>query len=148
MEHSVSPANLRVIDGDGVEYQAPGQPAQHFRLAGYDAPECRNLRSDEDKWTEWVRGEQAKLRLETLIAGARTVHLINWGTPAPPGRRYEATLLINGWDVRTIALKEGWGVFSDPKKHHRTGVDWGDPKYPFPDHLPLPEHVQEELNRK
>lgn len=131
---------FRVIDGDGIEYAN-----KQYRLAGYDAPECRNLRSHDDKWTEWRRGEQAKLRLETLIAGARSVHLIDWETPAPPGRRWEATLLIDGWDVRTIALAEGWGCPSDPAKRHKTGVDWGDPAQTFPDHLPVPDHVRAEL---
>jgi endonuclease YncB( thermonuclease family) len=139
-ESDFEEGGLRVIDGDGVEYRG-----KYYRLAGYDAPEVRNLRSDGDKWVEWVRGEQAKLRLETLIDGARTLHLIDWGTPAPPGRRWEATLLINGWDVRSIAIEEGWGAASDPKKRHRTGVEWGDPHQPFPDDLPIPDHVREEL---
>lgn len=132
---------FRVIDGDGIEYCG-----KQYRLAGYDAPEVRSLKTDKDKWTEWRRGEQAKLRLETLIAGARSVHLVDWGTPAPPGKRYEATLFINGWDVRTIAITEGWGAVSDPNKKHRTGVDWGDPKQSFPDDLPIPPDVMVELS--
>jgi hypothetical protein len=134
---------FRVIDGDSIAYGG-----KQYRLTGYDAPEVRRLRTDKDKWTEWRRGEQAKLRLETLLAGARSVQLIDWQIAAPPGGRCEATLFIDGQDVRTIAINEGWGTPTDPNKKHKTTVDWGDPKQDFPDHLPIPDHVMAELSAK
>lgn len=131
-----SAGDLRVIDGDGIEWRG-----KCFRLQGYDAPETRNLKSDDDKALEWRRGEQAKLRLETLIAGARTLHLIPLGQIVI-GNRELATLLIDGWDVATIATDEGWGVdYKDRKR-----IDWGDRNYPFPN-LPVPKKVLDEEKR-
>lgn len=119
-------ADIRVVDGDDVEFQG-----QRFRLAGYDAPEITNFRSRIDKGLERRRGYQAALRLQTLIGGARSVYIIPWGTAVFPNRQL-ATLLIDGWDVATIAQKEGWGI----DYRSRKSTDWGDARQPFPDSPP------------
>jgi hypothetical protein len=78
-----------------------------------------------------------KLRLETLIAGATSIHLIEWQKTVFPQREL-ATMLIDGWDVATIATDEGWAAdYKDRKK-----IDWGDKRWPFPD-LPAPPGVDD-----
>ena len=109
--------DLRVVDGDDLEWRGQG-----YRLAGYDAPEIYNFRSNLDRELELRRGQLAKLRLETLIASARSVYLIDWGKPVSPGTRQLATLLIDGCDVSVIAIDEGWGI----DYRQRKDVDWGD----------------------
>ena len=109
--------DLRVVDGDDLEWRG-----QSYRLAGYDAPEIYNFRSNLDRELELRRGQLAKLRLETLIASARSVYLIDWGKPVSPGTRQLATLLIDGCDVSVIAIDEGWGI----DYRQRKDVDWGD----------------------
>ena len=123
---------LRVVDGDDLEWHGV-----RYRLAGYDTPEIRNFRSKKDKALEWRRGQQAKFRLETLIAGARSVHLIDWEQSVFPNRRL-ATLLIDGWDVATIATDEGWAADYKDRKQ----IDWGDRRRKFPD-LPVPVGVDD-----
>ena len=118
---------VRIVDGDDLEFQG-----QRFRLAGYDAPEIRNLRSKIDRDIERRRGQQSAFRLKTLIGEARSVHIIPWGRTVFPSRQL-ATLLINGWDVGKYAMEEGWGV----DYRERKNIDWGDPDRPFPV-LPLP----------
>ena len=118
---------VRIVDGDDLEFQG-----QRFRLAGYDAPEIRNLRSKIDRDIERRRGQQAAFRLKTLIGEARSVHIIPWGRTVFPSRQL-ATLLINGWDVGKYAMEEGWGV----DYRERKNIDCGDPDRPFPV-LPLP----------
>jgi endonuclease YncB( thermonuclease family) len=109
--------DLRVVDGDDLEWRG-----QSYRLAGYDAPQLNDFRSSLDRELERRRGQLAKLRLETLIASARSVYLIDWGEPVSPGTRHLATLLIDGCDVSVIAIDEGWGV--DYRERKR--IDWGD----------------------
>lgn len=114
---TTNPDILCVIDGDDVLWRG-----QRYRLAGYDTPETRDLRSTIDQVLERRRGQLAKLRLETLIAAARSLHLIDWGTTLISGERRLATLLIDGRDVAVIAQREGWGIdFQD-----RNEIDWGD----------------------
>ena len=43
------------------------------------------------------------------------------------GGRLLATLLIDGWDVATIAKRDGWGVDYTV----RDQIDWGEPALPF-----------------
>ncbi len=130
--NSFEAENLRVVDGDDIVWRNT-----RYRLAGYDTPEIKNFRSKKDKALEWRRGQQARLRLETLIAGARSVHLIEWGTVVFPNRQL-ATLLIDGWDVATIATDEGWAADYKDRKQ----IDWGDRRRKFPD-LPVPAGVDE-----
>jgi len=120
--NAFSAGDLRVVDGDDVEYRG-----QRFRLAGFDTPNVDNLRSHIDRRLEQQRGQMAKLRLQVLIAAARSVHLIDWETPLENGARKLATLLIDGRDVRGVALQEGWGV----DYRQRKDVDWGDHMLPF-----------------
>lgn len=115
--HSSTQNELRVIDGDDIAWRE-----QLYRLAGYDTPETLDLRSKIDQYLERRRGQLAKLRLETLIAGARSIYLIDWETTLGSGGRRLATLLVDGQDVAAIALREGWGIdFRD-----RNAIDWGD----------------------
>jgi len=114
--------DLYVVDGDDLEWCD-----RRYRLAGYDAPEVTNLRSTMDTVLEKRRGQLSKLRLETLVASARSIYLIEWGRKLQSSDRQLATLLINGYDVSVIAIKEGWGV--DYRK--RNVVDWGDCTLPF-----------------
>ena len=120
--NAFSAGDLRVVDGDDVEYRG-----QRFRLAGFDSPQVDNLRSNIDRSLEHQRGMMAKLRLQVLIGAARNVHLIDWETPLENGVRKLATLLVDGRDVRDIALEEGWGVDYRASKE----VDWGDHMLPF-----------------
>jgi endonuclease YncB( thermonuclease family) len=117
LANAFAAGDLRVVDGDDLEWRG-----QHYRLAGYDTPEVSNFRSRIDKQLERRRGQLAKLRLETLIAAARSVHLIDWQAPVSPGSRHLATLLIDGCDVSRIAIGEGWGV----DYRERRNIDWGD----------------------
>jgi hypothetical protein len=80
-----------------------------------------------DRSLEQQRGQMAKLHLQVLIAAARSVHLIDWEAPLKNGGRRLATLLLDGRDVRDIALAEGWGVDYRARKD----VDWGDKALPF-----------------
>jgi hypothetical protein len=123
-------ANIRVIDGDDVEVVG-----RRYRLAGYDTPEIEKPRSTFNPVLERRRGAQAKLRLETLIGSVKAVHLIPWKTAVSAGDRELAVLLVNGWDVATVAQRERWGISYDK----RAEIDWGNPSQPFADHLPVPE---------
>lgn len=120
--NAFSAGDLRVVDGDDVEYRG-----QRFRLAGFDTPQVDALRSNMDRSLEQQRGQMAKLHLQVLIAAARSVHLIDWEAPLKNGGRRLATLLLDGRDVRDIALAEGWGVDYRARKE----VDWGDKALPF-----------------
>jgi endonuclease YncB( thermonuclease family) len=116
-ENAFAAGDLRVIDGDDLEWRG-----QLYRLAGYDTPEIYSYRSNIDQDLERHRGKLAKLRLETLIAAPRNIHLIDWGKQVGPGARHLATLLIDGCDVRAIAIEEGWAV----DYRERESIDWGD----------------------
>ena len=120
--NAFSAGDLCVVDGDDVEYRG-----QRFRLAGFDTPQVDALRSNMDRSLEQQRGQMAKLHLQVLIAAARSVHLIDWEAPLKNGGRRLATLLLDGRDVRDIALAEGWGVDYRARKE----VDWGDKALPF-----------------
>ena len=116
-KNAFAAGDLRVVDGDDVEWCG-----KRYRLAGYDAPEIHNFRSSMDRELERQRGQLAKLRLQTLIGAARSVHLIDWGKSVSHGTRQLATLLVDGRDVSLIAIGEGWGI--DYRERER--VDWGD----------------------
>lgn len=120
--------DFRVIDGDDIEWQG-----HRFRLAGYDTPEIQKFRSRIDRGLEQRRGNQARHKLQVLIAGARTVHMIVWGQLASRDKRQLGTLLIDGWDVATIAIGQEWGV----DYREREKIDWGDPRHEFADYLPV-----------
>lgn len=128
--------DLRVVDGDDVLWRGA-----QYRMR-YDAPETHNFRSKHDRALEWTRGVKAMHRLAVLIGGARSVCVVPMGGVIH-GRggkvRYEATLIIDGRDVAQIALREGWGC----PAADRQDTDWGRWETPFPDHLPMPEGMEE-----
>jgi len=120
--------DFRVIDGDDIEWHG-----HRFRLAGYDTPETQNSRSRVDRGLEQRRGNQARHRLQVLIAGARTVHMIPWNQIASRDNRQLGSLLIDGWEVAAIAIGDRWGV----DYRDRECIDWGDPQQDFADELPV-----------
>jgi hypothetical protein len=125
--------NLRVVDGDGIEWQN-----RKYRLEGYDAPEVHVFRSKRSRGLEWTRGMKAMNRLVVLIRGARSVYLLPSDSTDRHGR-VAAILLVDGKDVAQIAMHERWGC----PGNQRQRVDWGRPETPFADHLPMPEGVEE-----
>ena len=120
---------ISVIDGDDIE-----QGGVHYRLDGYDAPQITDLRSQFDRELECNRGLRAKYQLEQLIANARTIHVDDRQKPLPRARRL-ARLIIDGKDVAETAMEMGWGR----PYRERKNTDWGNPRTPFPDHLPESE---------
>lgn len=120
--------DLRVVDGDDIVWNG-----HRFRLAGYDTPETQNFRSRVDRALEHRRGNQARHKLQVLIAGARTVHMIPWNQIASRDNRQLGSLLIDGWEVAAIAIGQRWGV----DYRNRESIDWGDPQQEFPDDLPV-----------
>ena len=123
-----SAGDLRVVDGDDIEWSG-----HRFRVAGYDTPEIQNARSRVDRSLEQRRGNQARHRLLVLIAGARVVHIVPWRKAVSSGNRQLCSLLIDGWEVASIATGEGWGV----DYRDREAIDWGDPQQAFVDHYPV-----------
>lgn len=108
--------DLRVVDGDDIEWNG-----NRFRLAGYDTPETHTYRSHIDRALEHRRGNQARHRLLVLIAGARAVHMVPWGKPVSSGNRQLGSLLIDGWEVASIAIGEGWGGRLQKSRERRLG---------------------------
>ena len=130
-----------VVDGDDLIWQG-----RRYRLDGFDAPEVHNFRSRHDRGLEEKRGLKAMNRLAVLLKGARNVHLLEVKLIARD--RILAVALVDGRDVASIAVEEGWGVRfirkPDGSLRGRQQQDWGDRRTPFPDHLPLPEGFSEE----
>jgi endonuclease YncB( thermonuclease family) len=120
---------IRVIDGDDIE-----QGGIHYRLAGYDAPQITDLRSQFDRELECNRGQKAKYQLERLLANARTIHVDDSQKALSRARR-SARLIIDGKDVADTAIEMGWGR----PYRERKSTDWGNPRTVFPDHLPISE---------
>jgi endonuclease YncB( thermonuclease family) len=118
---------LQVLDGDDIEWQG-----KHYRLDGYDAPQTWNLRSRTDKRLERTRGLKARHRLASLLKAASQVHIIPFEDELPQGSRGKAALLIDGWDVSLLAMRERWGCAYED----RMQVDWGNADAAFDDDLP------------
>ncbi len=102
----ISPASIRVIDGDTI---AVGKI--HYRLVGFDAPETLHARCPAER----AMGLAARDRLREIVGNgrldltdvpcacpAKTVgtHLCNYG-------RRCATLTVAGRDVGAILIREG-----------------------------------------
>lgn len=122
-----------VLDGDDIKWDGA-----NYRLEGFDTPEIRNFRSRKDRMLERRRGYMAKYALIRLLQNSKTAHLL----PSPTRDRFGrglGVLLIDGWDVARIAIREGWGVPFEVRQK----VDWGDPRLVFPD-LPLPPDFEDE----
>ena len=132
--------DVRVVDGDDLEWQG-----RRYRLDGFDAPEVHSFRSRYDRGLEEKRGLKAMNRLAVLLKGARSVHLLEVKLIARD--RILAVALVDGRDVASIAVEEGWGVRfvrqPDGSLKGRQQNDWGDSRTPFPDHLPLPDGLSE-----
>lgn len=91
---------IRVVDGDTVD-----KWPFRYRLVGFDAPEIRRAAC----YVERERGHFAAVRLAELIRDAQRVELVR--TQWRPDRygRALARLEVDGRDVATIAIDEGWG---------------------------------------
>lgn len=92
-----SPDEIRVIDGDTIEYQGLS-----YRLAGYDTPETRFADCPAEK----AKGEKATHRLQELINRASKIELRTEGGRDRYGRGL-GRLLLDNQDVGTILISEG-----------------------------------------
>lgn len=103
---------ITVIDGDTIE-----RNKVRHRLVGYDAPEIRRTACK----TEKARGLAARSRLEQLLATASHVRITPTGKPDRYGRML-SRMSIDGEDVATIAVREGWGIRYDGRRDPKP--DW------------------------
>jgi micrococcal nuclease len=95
------PYPIKVVDGDTVDRW----PVRH-RLVGFDAPEIRFAKCAAEK----ALGGTAKARLSEILAAAQRVDLVRVSARPDPWGRVLSRLEIDGVDVATIAIREGWGA--------------------------------------
>jgi endonuclease YncB( thermonuclease family) len=91
------PAPIVASDGDTVR-----QGGERYRLIGFDAPEVRAAKCDEER----VLGRVAGVRLQLMIWTARTAKL----APTAKRDRYGrvlAHLLIDGRDAGDVLIERG-----------------------------------------
>ena len=109
---------IAVIDGDSIWWRRGGwgsneqesEGAIKYRLAGYDAPETRRRQRTTDDEIEW--GEFAKTKLREATSAAKSIRIkpVLFGQRRTRHGDRVAKLVLDGRDVRDIAVEGGWGV--------------------------------------
>ena len=95
------PWPVTVVDGDTVD-----RMYVRHRLAGFDAPEIRRAKCQRER----ERALAAKARLAEIIAAAQRVELVRMQWKLDPWSRVLSRLEVDGVDVASIAIAEGWGT--------------------------------------
>lgn len=111
LAESVSPDEIRIIDGDTIKYSEHGR---NIRLVGFNAPEVRNAKCRAEK----DLGTQATERLTQIVANGDldlsfvrcACKLGMQGTLYCNRGRSCATLKARGQDVGQILISEGLAV--------------------------------------
>jgi endonuclease YncB( thermonuclease family) len=99
---ALAPWPITVVDGDTVD-----RMWSRHRLVGYDAPEIRRAKCAGER----ERGMTGKVRLAELIASAQRLDLVKVKSAGrDPYGRVLSRLEVDGIDVATIAIREGWGA--------------------------------------
>ena len=97
----LAPWPVTVVDGDTVD-----RMYVRHRLAGFDAPEIRRAKCQRER----ERAQAAKARLAEIIAAAQRVELVRMQWKLDPWSRVLSRLEVDGVDVASIAIAEGWGT--------------------------------------
>lgn len=95
------PWPVTVVDGDTVD-----RWPWRWRLVGFDAPEIRQAKCPAERRL----GIEARARLAEMIAGAQRVELIRTTWRLDRWGRVLGRLEIDGRDIATTAIAEGWAV--------------------------------------
>lgn len=103
---------VEIVDGDTIRIGR-----NSYRLMGFDTPETTLAKCESER----VLGDAASTRLSELVALSKTVELDTRGRDKY--RRTLAILYVDGIDVASILIKEGYAVAYNGRTKRRSWCD-------------------------